>query len=86
MFLSENCITNGDWVVVEYDNVYYPGEVLSVTQNEAEVNVMLPTTSGTYRWPHKKDVLFYNFNKITRKIQKPAPCDSKTGHFIVKDI
>ena len=85
IFSRSTCRRNR--VAVEYDNVLYnPGEVLSVTQSEAKVDMMLPTTSGMYRWPRKKYVLFYNFNKIGRKIQKPSACDSTTGYFIVKDI
>ena len=40
--------TIGDWVVVQYDNVRYPGEVTNIKGENIQVNVMVP--AGKHTW------------------------------------
>lgn len=40
----------GSYVVVEYDDIHYPGVVESYTAGEYLVNVMEPCRGG-WRWP-----------------------------------
>ena len=38
----------GDWVIVQYDNVRYPGKVTNIKGEEIQVNVMVP--AGKHAW------------------------------------
>ena len=37
----------GDWVIVQYDNVRYPGEVTNIKGEDIQVNVMVPAGKRT---------------------------------------
>ena len=37
----------GDWVIVQYDNVRYPGEVTNIKGEDIQVNVMVPAGKHT---------------------------------------
>ncbi|XP_071839631.1 uncharacterized protein [Apostichopus japonicus] len=65
----------GDWVVVKYDDVLYPGEVTNVKGKDTEVSVMVPATNTTWKWPLTVDKIFYQPENIIKKIVPPeAPC------------
>ena len=42
------CYKVGDWVVVIYDNVEYPGKVTVATENDNKVNVMHRNVDGMF--------------------------------------
>ena len=72
-------ITVGQWVLVQYENFEYPGEVLQNNEDEAEVSVMLP--AGTHwKWPEPRDILYYKKENIVKVISKPSPVNNR-GHF-----
>lgn len=76
----------GDWVVVRYDDLLYPGEVTSLPSNNGiEINAMEPTTCGSYKWPTRKDVHIYLLEDVVKKIEPPIPCGSRASQFTFKD-
>lgn len=75
----------GDWVVVRYDDLLYPGEVISLPSNGIEINAMEPTTCGSYKWPTRKDVHTYLLEDVVKKIEPPIPCGSRASQFTFKD-
>lgn len=65
-----------DWVVVKYEDVFYPGEVKQVKhdENEVEVKVMhLSKTGKYYYWPKDEDCISYLLKDVTKKIGPPIP-------------
>lgn len=73
--VSSGNFSVGDWVVVKYDDVLYPGEIVSKRGNDTEVSVMVPATKTTWKWPLKPDKIFYQPENIVKKITGPeAPC------------
>lgn len=82
---STNPYQPGDWVVVRYDDLLYPGEVISLPSNGIEINAMEPTTCGSYKWPTRKDVHTYLLEDVVKKIEPPIPCGSRASQFTFKD-
>lgn len=75
-------LKTSDWVVVCYDNVYYPGEVKIVGKNEVQVKVMHSSKTGAYYyWPEEEDCICYHQKQVIKKIEGPIPCGGTRGHF-----
>ena len=61
----------GTWVLVQYGDSNYPGEVTQVRGLEYCVNVMHPSGSG-YRWPYgQKDEIYYHESDIVKTLAAP---------------
>ena len=77
----------GDWVVVEYDHVAYPGEVSAIEHaTEYNNNVSVMVRAGRYwKWPTPKDTIYYRREQIMRTLKKPVPINSR-GHFKFADF
>ena len=75
----------GDWIVVEYDHVAYPGEVVAVVSGDYnyKVSVMVPAGKN-WKWPTPRDTVFYARHQIIRKLKRPIPINSR-GHFEFDD-
>lgn len=74
----------GDYVIVDYLNIKFPGVIEDLQKGQAFVSVM--TQSGNnWKWPIKKDILWYNFDEINEKIEEPVLCN-KRGIFTVNEI
>lgn len=54
----------GKWVVVEYDELPYPGIVQDVDHDSVVVKVMHSIGKNRYFWPARDDILNYYFDKI----------------------
>lgn len=79
-------IPKQDWVVFQYDNNPYPGEVQDVNpQNEVIVKVMHLAKSGAYYFRLKEDdCISYYQDNIIKKIEAPIPCggqENTTGFY-----
>ena len=75
----------GDWCLVMYDGVIYPGEIVTVCDNgEFEVSVMV-REGKYYKWPLKEDKLIYSSQDIVRKILPPTVVNNR-GHFRFEDL
>ena len=76
-------LQKGNWCVVDYDGEHFPGEVLRTAGAEYEVSVM--TRAGSFwKWPTRKDVLFYKSTQIVKAISPPNLATSR-GHFTFTD-
>lgn len=77
----------GDWVVIMYDGLTYPGEVKSMLHPiGVEVTCMHPTSSGDkYKWPDKSDNHIYPYSDIKKKIRPPVPFNSRASLFTFED-
>ncbi|KAJ4438226.1 hypothetical protein ANN_14165 [Periplaneta americana] len=75
----------GDWCLVMYDGVTYPGEVVTVCDSEEfEVSVMV-RDGEHYKWPVKVDKLVYSSQDILQKIL-PSIIVNNRGHFKFEDL
>jgi hypothetical protein len=69
----------GQYYIVLYDGEPYPGKIISIDENEVEVDCMhaVPTkrdlTSNVFYWPSPvRDLCFYQFDQLVTLI--PEPC------------
>ena len=49
----------GDWVVVQYDNLKFPSEVIQVIGEDTKVSVMHTARKGRWYWPSQNDAIHY---------------------------
>ena len=74
----------GDFVVVNYDENFYPGTVTGTKKSGAEVNAMVSSGSN-WKWPKQEDKLFYYLRDIVMVISDPVPI-GKRGIFRVVEM
>ena len=72
----------GDWVVVEYENVKYHGEVTCVIGSDTEVTVMKRMPHKCWSWPSRTDILYYKPENVLYKIAPPIPVAATAGGHI----
>ena len=65
----------GEWLVILYENEWYPGVVVEVTDTGTLVDCMKNVSIGKncFRWPIPKDVMTYSDDEIVCKISPPIP-------------
>lgn len=74
----------GDFVIVNYENNYYPGSVTAIGEEKILINSM--TRSGiNWKWPDEKDEIWYDSIEIMEVIQPPKKIN-KRGCFQVEEI
>ena len=74
----------GSHVIVAYEGELLPGRVEVLDVKGAEINVMVK--SGKYwKWPDKKDEIFYSWSEIKMTIQDPDLVNSR-GMYKVPEI
>jgi hypothetical protein len=61
----------GDYVVLKYEAKLYPGKVMIVKKEGAEVSSMVPSGSN-WKWPNLNDQIFYYHDDITGVIAWPT--------------
>ena len=79
--ISEMELSRGDWVLVNYDNVKFPDEIVNAVANEFKVNVMDRSENTFWKWPLKEDKIFCNRSQIFKKL-KPAEVAGSWGQFM----
>lgn len=84
IILDESPIREGIFVLVRYNQSTYPGLVVSIKENEAEIDCM-EKAGNQWKWPARKDVLHYPLEDIIMQIKPPKPVN-KRGFFTVSDI
>ena len=86
---SDECIpvpvAVNDWVVVVYDEVLYPGEVIGFNNEFVEVSTMTTSNRKTWHWPERPDILLYAKNQIKAKINQPIPTGSRGLYKFITD-
>jgi hypothetical protein len=79
---STNNMKTNDWVVVQYNNLQYPGIVTAIdeVENEFEVKTMEPFTykrQKLWRWPNHEDKIFYPAKKVRKYSLVPEEIKDK---------
>jgi hypothetical protein len=67
--------TIGTWVVIRYDNEWYPGVVKQVLTDEVEVDCMERVKNSKknhFHWPKAKDCIMYNWCEVVCTIDPPV--------------
>lgn len=63
-----------DYVVVKYNERFFPGIVAELRGDEALVKVMVPCLkTSNWKWPKCEDILWYQNINIVEKIPTPVP-------------
>lgn len=62
----------GQWCVVEYDGLPFPGVILDVDQEEIEVKVLHKVGANRYFWSLIDDVLWYKYSQVVTLIPEPT--------------
>ncbi|KAF5294810.1 hypothetical protein FQA39_LY00294 [Lamprigera yunnana] len=60
-----------DFVIVLYNQQYYPGQVKNVTESNGTVKHMVRCGKFCWRWPEKQDILAYTNEDILKIIPQP---------------
>ena len=71
---GEEKVVVGDWVVVNYDDKMYPGKVVD---GSLKVTVMKACFPTGWKWPDTIDEIFYKNEFVVKKINPPAPYNSR---------
>lgn len=75
----------GDYVKVNFEGTYYPGEVIDVSDEGICVSVLHKSGAGPdWKWPKPADSIYYSLSEIKQKIQKPVA--GKRGRFSVPEM
>lgn len=77
----------GQYVVVIYDEIPYPGRVLDVDENDLQVQVMhkvSPKLPNKYFWPLLPDICWYHMDKVITLLKSPPENISKR-HFKISE-
>lgn len=83
---SETEYKLNDFVIVRYDNKYFPGNVLNKEGTEYEVTTMVECAAGkTWKWPEPPDIVWYKEADVMAKITEPKKINSR-GFFTVNEI
>ncbi|XP_074040040.1 uncharacterized protein [Leptinotarsa decemlineata] len=68
----ENLIlADGQYVIIKYEDKYYPGVILKHDYDGAEVQTMESAGINSWKWPVKEDVLYYFKEDIILTIKEP---------------
>ena len=62
----------GQWVEVKYQKKTYPGEIVTIGNEDVQVNVMHKEFAAYWKWPSPKDQIFYPWSAVVRKISLPV--------------
>lgn len=82
--LENKRIDVGDYLIVQYEEKYYPGKLTAIKKNKFLVSVMVP--SGTFwKWPEKKDEIYYEKGDIKEVIKEPVQKNAR-GAYLVPEI
>lgn len=76
----ENSYEIGDWVVVIYDKIWYPGIIIAL-KNDMLVTNFMSKSGITFKWPKKKDVQNVLKSQVLLKIKEPTDIDGKKKKF-----
>lgn len=84
--IESSNLSEGDYIVVQYENVFYPGMVIKVDRLKREFTVKCMTKAGTlWKWPTKDDVLTYSEKDLICAIKKPKMVTSR-GLYDIPDF
>lgn len=53
-------LLKGSYVIVIYEGEYFPGLIEYINNDRFKISTMTFSSGNTYKWPEKKDVLWYD--------------------------
>lgn len=75
---QETAITNSyikdDWIVVIYENIWYPGYVME-TKNNTLITKFMARKNNIFTWPKHDDIQTVLPTQVLCKIDAPLKCD-----------
>lgn len=75
----------GYFVIINYNDNYYPGVIENFNEEGATVSAMTKTPKDNWKWPSQKDELFYSWKDIVGGINPPKLLN-KRGFFVVPEM
>ena len=76
-----------DYVIIEYEETPFPGQILSITDGRFRVSCMEKAKAGNkgWVWPDAMDLEYYD--SILKRIAEPRPLSTRgTGTFSVPEL
>ncbi|KAJ8909702.1 hypothetical protein NQ315_002742 [Exocentrus adspersus] len=71
--ITATVISNNSYVIVDYNGMYYPGQVISVNEDIIRIKHMEKCgKTKLWRWPEKPDCVDYNPEDIAQIIGEPV--------------
>lgn len=69
----------GQWCVVTYEEIIYPGTIQEITETHVQVKCMskVGRAENRFFWSLRDDVLWYLFEDVLRIIPPPKPVNSR---------
>ena len=61
----------GDWVLIQYDSMSFPGLVKAVWEEEVQVSVMVPSGTSCFKWPAVDDTIVYKMKGVLSILDPP---------------
>ncbi|KAG5892712.1 hypothetical protein JTB14_002837 [Gonioctena quinquepunctata] len=68
---TENDIKENSYVVVCYDNQYYPGIIVELDGDDVRVKAMVRSGPTGWKWPTPDDVIWYSRSDLMEIIEQP---------------
>ncbi|KAG5871571.1 hypothetical protein JTB14_000699 [Gonioctena quinquepunctata] len=69
--ISQNDIKENSFVVVRYDNQYYPGIIVELDGDVVRVKTMVRSGPTGWKWPTPDDVIWYLRSDLMEIIEQP---------------
>lgn len=81
---TENILNENSYVIVQYENSFYPGKISKINGNEYTVTSMTKALNH-WKWPEKKDELVYEKDDVMQVISTPKKVTSR-GTYSVPEM
>ena len=69
------------FVIVNYNNTYYPGQVRQIRKDELYVFCMNKIGRNKFTWPKPEDLCWYRLCDIADSITEPVQSNSRYSEF-----
>ncbi|KAG5898611.1 hypothetical protein JTB14_020987 [Gonioctena quinquepunctata] len=69
--ICQNDMKENSYVVVCYDNQYYPGIIVELDEDDVRVKTMVKSGSTGWKWPTPDDVIWYSRSDLMEIIEQP---------------
>lgn len=74
-----------EYVIFTYDNKYYPGKIINVTEYTATISSMIQC-GRLWKWPERPDVLEYQWKNVTSHINEPKKTSKTRNVYSVPEL
>lgn len=74
-----------EFVIFTYDNKYYPGKIINVTEHTATISSMIQC-GRLWKWPERPDVLEYQWKNVTSHINEPKKTSKTRNVYSVPEL